>query len=64
MVRRAQALLRLCSGILTLDSGMLTPAQVKAAVAHAWRLERNQQKEKLILSLRVFAFFLHKFAYI
>jgi ribosomal protein L37AE/L43A len=39
-----QALLRLCSG-------MLTSAQVKAAVAQVRRLKRNQRKGKLILSL-------------
>jgi hypothetical protein len=26
-------------------SGMLTSAQVKAAAAHAWRLEQNQRKK-------------------
>jgi hypothetical protein len=41
-----QALLRLCLGILT-------SAQVKAAVAHVRRLKRNQRQGKLILSLGV-----------
>jgi hypothetical protein len=35
----AQALLRLCLGMPTLGSGMLTIAQVKAAAAHVQRLK-------------------------
>ena len=44
-----------CSGSarawLTLGSGILRHAQVKAAVAHIRRLKRNQRKGKLILSI-------------
>jgi hypothetical protein len=61
-------LLRLCSGMFTLStgmlssgmlstgmlsSGMLTPAQVKAAIAHVQKLKRNQRQGKLALSLGV-----------
>jgi hypothetical protein len=48
-------LLRLCSGILTVCSVMLTlrSGQVKAAVAHVRRLKRNQRKKKLTLGPRV-----------
>jgi hypothetical protein len=45
MVRRlTYSVLRLCSDMLTLGSGMLTSAQVNAAVAHVCRLKRNQRK--------------------
>jgi hypothetical protein len=50
----AQALLRLCSGMLRLCSGCSAATQVKAAVAHVRRLKRNQRKGKLTLSLGVF----------
>jgi hypothetical protein len=46
--RDVQALLRLCSGS---DQVRSPSAQVKAAAAHAQRLQRNQRKGKLILSL-------------
>jgi hypothetical protein len=42
---------RLCSGILTFRSGMLTSAQVKVAIAHVRKLKGKQRKGKLVLGL-------------